>query len=300
MPITSKIKKYLSVVRRHLRVRKANQHLFDAEARRWALISDPHFWPRLLDHLPASLRGDAFAREYRDDLVQSGAPAKSENPLEGYFDAHMSGHGIFKWRHYFEIYDRHFNKFLNKPVKILEIGVYSGGSLEMWRSYFGPKSKIHGIDIEESCKSYENDDVSITIGDQGDRSFWKKFKESGEKFDIIIDDGGHLPHQQRITLEECLPMLNRGGVFFCEDIHERENSFAAYAAGLVNDLNFRQRVPGELLKSRVTPFQRSVHSIHFYPYVLVIEKRDEPLMGLVAEKKGSIWQPFNSSIKKGA
>jgi hypothetical protein len=184
-------------------------------------------------------------------------------------------------------------------VNIREIGVFSGGSLEMWRSYFGDSCHVYGVDIEQSCKSYESDNVTITIGDQGDRAFWQEFIKTAPPMDIVIDDGGHLPHQQRITLEETLPLLKPGGVFICEDIHERDNRFAAYAAGLVNDLNFRQQVPGDVVKSRVTPFQRAIHSIHFYPYVLVIEKRLRPLKELVATKKGSLWQPFISHTPKG-
>jgi hypothetical protein len=59
------------------------------------------------------------------------------NPLRRFFEAHKRGHGIWKWNHYFEIYHRHFSKFRGREVHILEIGIYSGGSLEMWKDYFG-------------------------------------------------------------------------------------------------------------------------------------------------------------------
>jgi hypothetical protein len=44
---------------------------------------------------------------------------------------------IHKWLHYFDIYEKHFQKYIDKKVLIFEIGVAKGGSLEMWKYYFG-------------------------------------------------------------------------------------------------------------------------------------------------------------------
>ena len=76
---------------------------------------------------------------------------------------------IHKWQHYFEIYERHFTPFRGKAVKVLEIGVYKGGSLAMWRSYFGSGSIIVGLDIDPTCKQFEKafDNIHVRIGDQG-------------------------------------------------------------------------------------------------------------------------------------
>lgn len=66
--------------------------------------------------------------------------------------------------------------------------MYSGGSLDMWRQYFGPKCMVYGVDIEEACKVYENEPVKILIVDQGDRNFWKSMKQTIPAIDIIIGD----------------------------------------------------------------------------------------------------------------
>jgi hypothetical protein len=236
-----------------------------------------------------------YVRTYADISQQVDTPiSSSTNPLWMYFQEHKNGPGIWKWEHYFDIYHRHFARFTEKNVSILEIGIYSGGSLEMWRSYFGEKSHIYGVDIEQACKAYENDHTSVFIGDQADRSFWKSFRERIEGVDIIIDDGGHAPEQQRITLEEMLPSLRPGGVYLCEDIHGYFgiNDFAAFASGLVHELNHFDRPPGPVSQSSVTPFQSSIHSIHFYPYVVVIEKHGVPPTKLLSLKHGTEWQPF--------
>ena len=137
-----------------------------------------------------AMRG--FSRSQAWDSGGDGeASTGSLNPLRMYFDSHAVGRGIWKWNHYFDIYHRHFQKFVGREVHVLEIGVYSGGSLEMWKSYFGPKSRIYGVDIEEDCRVYEDDSVRILVGDQADRSFWNRFKDEVAAVDVIIDDGGH-------------------------------------------------------------------------------------------------------------
>jgi 23S rRNA U2552 (ribose-2'-O)-methylase RlmE/FtsJ len=116
------------------------------------------------------------------------------NELEQYFNDNK-GRLIHKWNHYFEIYDRHFSKYKNTEVIILEIGVSQGGSLQMWKNYFGDKCKIYGIDINPRCKELEENQVEIIIGSQEDKSFLTSLKEKIPRVDILIDDGGHTMNQ---------------------------------------------------------------------------------------------------------
>ncbi len=221
--------------------------------------------------------------------------------LEAFFDARVEGPGIWKWRHYFDIYHRHFNPLRQREgLVILEIGIYSGGSLDMWREYFGESATIYGVDIESACRSYERPGTHVLIGDQADRTFWRRAMADGTlpAPDIVIDDGGHTPEQQRVTLEELLPYIRPGGVYVCEDIHGRENAFGAFVSGLADSLNGMERMnsdPANPKRRLVVPtngVQAAIHSVHLYPYVVVIEKREAPLPELVAPKQGSQWEPF--------
>ncbi len=264
-----------------------------------SLATEPLLFIKVLNTVPSTLSAYVFSRNYTDTFQKTDtfqevdtSVTSSANPLWEYFQNHKEGHGIWKWEHYFDIYNRHFARFVGQKVNVLEIGVYSGGSLEMWRSYFGKDSHIYGVDIETACKAYENDRVSIFIGDQADRAFWKTFKESVEGIDILIDDGGHKPEQQQITLEEMLPSLKPGGVYLCEDVTRCFNRFSAFASGLVNELNHFNPKAGSLLQSGILPFQSSIYSIHFYPFVVVIEKHRVSPTKLSAPKHGTEWQPF--------
>ncbi len=203
------------------------------------------------------------------------------NDLEEYFTKN-TGRLIHKWRHYFEIYDRHFSRFRGTNVHILEFGVSHGGSLQMWRHYFGSKVKIYGVDINPQCKGLEEDQIEIIIGDQEDRAFLRSLITRIPKIDILLDDGGHTMAQQTITFEELFPHVDGNGVYLCEDLHtsywpeygggcQKPGTFLEFSKGLIDQINAWHSVDKDRLAP--TSFTRSAHSLHYYDSVLVIEKR---------------------------
>lgn len=126
-------------------------------------------------------------------LEESGQPAREvgeaeTNELTRYFRANR-GKVLHKWSHYFDVYDDHFRRFRHTNPVILEIGVSHGGSLEMWRHYFGRNAKIYGIDVNPRCKELEGDGVEIFIGSQSDRAFLRSVAARVPPIDILIDDG---------------------------------------------------------------------------------------------------------------
>lgn len=240
-------------------------------------------------------RGKKYSKSWKHQNfeIKSGDSIKT-NRLRAYFDANTEGNGIFKFFHYFDIYERHFSKFVGKEVHIVEVGVYSGGSLKMWQNYFGDKCKVYGVDILEECKNYETENIKIFIGDQGDRNFWREFREKVPRVDILIDDGGHLAEQQIVTLEEILPFISPGGVYLCEDVSGSRMKLTAYMNGIQDEINNTENALPNSDNFPTTPFQQQIYSIHQYPYVFVIEKREEPVNELMAVRKGTVWNPFHT------
>lgn len=202
------------------------------------------------------------------------------NDLER-FASENEGGLIYKWRHYFEIYDRHFSRYRGAAVNVLEIGVFHGGSLQMWKDYFGPRATIHGVDINPNSMLLEEERVKILIGDQADKSFLRRLVADLPRIDIPIDDGGHTMKQQKNTFEVMFPHIADDGVYVCEDLHtsywreygggyRRRGSFIERSKGLIDSLNAWHSRSGRLAVSDLT---KSMHGLHFYDSMLVIEKR---------------------------
>jgi hypothetical protein len=252
-----------------------------------------------------------FGEQLALPVEELDAEAGPDNPLEAYFDGRTSGRGIWKWAHYFEIYHRHFKKFVGREVHVVEIGVFGGGSLDMWRDYFGPDCHLYGVDKNPACRADEDDSIRIFIGDQGDRGFWRDFIREVPRIDIVVDDGSHRPHDQIATLEALLPQIRPGGVYLCEDAPGVKNPFHSYIDGLSRNLHAwpprpagserTPRPPGADWSRPPSDFQRAIQSIHLYPFVTVIEKRSKPLSELRSSMHGTEWllRPAERAAAKG-
>jgi hypothetical protein len=225
-------------------------------------------------------------------MLRARPAAASANPLAEYF-RNNPGRLIDKWHHYFEIYHRHFAAFRGRSPVVVEIGVYHGGSLEMWRHYFGRGARIVGIDLDPRCRQFEGDSVSVMIGDQADRKFLSEVRARYPHVDIVIDDGGHTMAQQITSFEELYPHIQPHGVYLCEDLHtsyyppygggyRRDGTFIQYATRLVDQLHAWYSTEPD--RFRVDEITRSTHGLHFYDSVLVVEKR--PIAEPTASKTG--------------
>jgi hypothetical protein len=149
--------------------------------------------------------------------------ANSSGPYTQEFLKHK-GNKSQKWTHFFEFYDELIleSKIKFGPnIRILEIGVQNGGSLEIWRKLFGEAAEIHGIDIDPMCSKF-GDKFNIHIGSSADKIFLAKVRDQSSYFDLIIDDGSHHSKHQRIALEQLFGMLSPRGIYVIEDI---ENSY---------------------------------------------------------------------------
>lgn len=121
-----------------------------------------------------------------------------------------------------EFYMPYFEKYVDKNICILEIGIAQGGSLRLLQSYF-PNATIYAIDInEQSVQLKIGDNVHTYLCSQDD---FQKLQEifNGITFDIIIEDGSHLTSHQQSSLGFFFPFLNKGGIYICEDLHTSYN-----------------------------------------------------------------------------
>ena len=182
-----------------------------------------------------------------------------------------------KWEKYFPIYENYFKKFKDQKIIFVEIGIFNGGSLQMWKEYFGKDSKIIGIDINPECKKFENLDknIFVEIGNQSDEIFWKNFFNKYGNADIILDDGGHTNLDQIITTVNAVKNINDEGVLMIEDTHTSYQkafgnpskfSFINFAKKTIDDINFRFPSLGSFNYS----LNKYIHSVQFFESIVCI------------------------------
>lgn len=201
--------------------------------------------------------------------------------LHRYF---LNNHGkdIHKWLHYFDVYERHFERFRDRQPVVVEVGVFRGGSLEMWRAYFGAGARIVGIDIDPACKAHESEGIEVFVGSQDDPQLLDRIVAKYGPIDIVIDDGSHHAHHVVATFQHLYGHVQPHGVYFVEDTHTsywdeyggglgRAGSFMEFAKGKLDEINAvhtRDAV-------QPTPFTRETDAICIYDSVVVFEKKPQ-------------------------
>ncbi len=144
-----------------------------------------------------------------------------QQSLEEISKKYRSDKGLV-YHNYLEIYETYFSKYRDSLENFLEIGLWEGESIRMWREYFTTGNLV-GADILD-LSHIDLPNTQIHICNQSDRDQLNNLAaKTYSQFDIIIDDGGHMMHQQQITLATMFKYLKSGGIFVIEDLHTSGN-----------------------------------------------------------------------------
>jgi hypothetical protein len=212
------------------------------------------------------------------------------------------GKVIRKWEHYFPVYERHFGPWRGRTLTFLEVGVAHGGSLAMWRRFFGPLATVVGVDIDPKCRAHEENGVFVRIGDQSDPKFLQSLVDEFGVPDVVLDDGSHQMAHIHATFDALYPQMGKNGVYMVEDLHtaywpdfggglKEPSSFIERAKSLVDQLN-ADHARGALAPDA---FTRETLAISFYDSMVVFEKgrvprKTAPEIGALPGKKPAIRQ----------
>ena len=147
----------------------------------------------------------------------------------------------------------------------------------------------------------DEDRIKTFQGNQIDNMFLEQLcKEHGE-FDIIVDDGRHVPFHVIHTFKELFPRLKDGGIYVVEDTQtsywksmggDYKNpanltTSMNYFKNLADGLNFR-----EFVEPGYTPtyFDLNITSIHFYHNLIFIYKGDNSEQSnVIKNNTGNDW-----------
>lgn len=205
----------------------------------------------------------------------------NDGHLHKYF-LNNSNKRLHKWVHYFDIYERHFSRFKNLSPVILELGVMGGGSLEMWKDFFGPGAKVVGLDINPDCKAHEAENIEVFIGSQDDPNVINEIFNKYPTIDIVLDDGSHIMEHMISSFNLIYERVQQNGVYAVEDTHtcywsefgggyKRDGSFMEFMKDKVDELNAvhtRDAIP-------TSNFTKTTDYIAIYDSVVVFEKRKQ-------------------------
>ena len=230
------------------------------------------------------------------ERVMVGEAAQTpDNELFRIFSADTNVH---KWHHYFDIYERHFARYRDRPIRMLEIGVFRGGSLRMWKQYFHPDSTIVGIDIDPSCAAHEiaDQNVFVRIGSQADPNFLAAVNGEFGPFDIILDDGSHKTHHQIISFGALFrSALKDGGCYMVEDCHtnywikhvDSPETFIEVSKQMVDILhepyfdrketNFRHEHADAVKEMELSYLSAHLDGSYFHDSIVVFDKKKRSL-----------------------
>ena len=223
-----------------------------------------------------------------DKFDRDAELAKATGELERLFWSH-TGRLVDKWPHYLPIHQRHLEPYKagfplgdgsRRPLRLLEIGVSHGGSLELWRKFLGPQATIFGLDVDPQCSALDRPDLPVRIGSQADPSFLAAVVKEMGGVDIVIDDGSHIGAHQKASMDVLLPLLAEGGLYIVEDTHTSywphwkggyrdPAGFMELAKTLVDDMHgwyHADKIDRPIAKTDIA-------AVSFYDSIVVIEKR---------------------------
>jgi hypothetical protein len=201
-----------------------------------------------------------------------GMTPQENNQTASFRSFSSSPYRSAKHSSYFDAYDLLFEKYVGRNIVFLEVGVLDGGSLFMWRDFFGPQARIIGVDLNPDALKWANYGFEIYIGDQSNPEFWGRVKNKLGNIDVVLDDGGHTYLQQISTLENLAPIVNDGGLIVVEDTHtsymngfgKQKYSFMRYTYKLSDQINRRFGAFNELNS------QETFHHIQIFESIVAL------------------------------
>jgi hypothetical protein len=198
-----------------------------------------------------------------------------DDAKEKFIDAYeRSPHPTHKHSAYFDAYPNLLAPYVGKSVTLVEVGLFKGGSLFMWREFLGSQARIIGIDIEPTAVKWRQFGFEIFIGDQEDPKFWEEFFCSVGQVDVLVDDGGHENTQQISTVVNTIDFIRDGGLLIIEDTHcsyrkdfgnPHPFSFIRFSFHLVDWIN--ERFFGTVDKYGISSV---VHSVQYFQSMVVL------------------------------
>lgn len=156
---------------------------------------------------------DQYRKSVNLNLRRIGVEVKNENKLSDLFKLKNYQTDKYDLGYIHSFYENFLDKLSEDPIKMLEIGVYNGGSIQLWRDYLHKDSEIYAGDLNY----FEHIPGTFSIiGDMYSKDQISKLKD--DYFDLIIDDGPHSFESFVLVMQRYFSKLKKGGTLVIEDV----------------------------------------------------------------------------------
>lgn len=239
--------------------------------------------------------------------------SENKQVLKSIYMSYPYKEAFHHWLEFSDAYERHFarKRIHQNDIKLLEIGVQSGGSINVWKDYFGETLFYVGIDINKNCKYLEKLErkIHVEIGTQSDVNFLSAICSQYGPFDIIIDDGSHVTRDILISLKALFTTcLKDKGIYAIEDLHAPAQIFKgkpnmtvdgkdiyAHFADFARDMSayFKQNRKrlSDFNLTNISPFSGHITRMEFYDSMLFFHYSKSLRRPLTELKKGNVFIP---------
>lgn len=122
-------------------------------------------------------------------------------------------------------YCAEFTPRKNEYIKIMEIGVLNGESINLWNKYFENAMEIAGVDINitNQAKGLIEQNDKVILENENAYSMFYVNTLFDNNFDYIIDDGPHTLQSQNQFIELYYSKIKKGGKLIIEDIQSKSD-----------------------------------------------------------------------------
>jgi hypothetical protein len=117
---------------------------------------------------------------------------------------------------YLDVYQIYFRGIRCDVRCLLELGVFKGRSLQVWRDYF-PNAQIWGLDLDPQAKADYGPRIQVVTGSQIDPNALSLVAPD-QLFDVVIDDASHVIDHQIASYLLLWPRVKPGGFYIIEDL----------------------------------------------------------------------------------
>lgn len=185
-----------------------------------------------------------------------------------------------RWLEHAGLMSRHYEVVLHafdrevpdRPIRLLDVGVENGGTLEIWVEILPEGSEVLGIDDNPACGQLG---LPVQIGDITNKE-WVRDTLRGRWFDVIIDSTGTMP-------AHLWPYLVKGGKYLFEN-YNPSNMALLTDALMIGDESW---LPTE-----------EILRISTYPHVAVVEKSNPRVVPYLQVVAGNFAEVLSEDVMR--